>query len=106
MSHKRWNLLPPAPDNLLNNSSYPALFTQILYNHGLTDPSRIDCFITGDKRSSFDPFLLPDIHQAVNRIYRALLSGEKIVIYGDFDADGITATAVLVQGLSSQASRS
>jgi len=41
------------------------------------------------------------MHQAVARIYRALLSGEHIAIYGDFDADGITATALLVQGLSS-----
>ena len=38
--------------------------------------------------------------QAVNRIYQALFSGEKIAVYGDFDADGITATALLVQGLS------
>lgn len=47
-----------------------------------------------------DPFLLPDIHQAISRTYQALLTGEEIAIYGDFDADGITATAVLVQGLS------
>jgi len=40
------------------------------------------------------------MHQAVTRIYQALLSGENIVIYGDFDADGITATALLVKGLS------
>jgi single-stranded-DNA-specific exonuclease len=40
------------------------------------------------------------MHQAIARIYRALLSGEKIAIYGDFDADGITATALLVQGLT------
>jgi len=40
------------------------------------------------------------MHQAVARIYRALLSGENIAIYGDFDADGITATALLIQGLS------
>jgi len=41
------------------------------------------------------------MHQAVARIYRALLSGESIAIYGDYDADGITATALLVQGLTS-----
>jgi single-stranded-DNA-specific exonuclease len=41
------------------------------------------------------------MHLAVARIYRALLSGENIAIYGDFDADGITGTALLVQGLSS-----
>ncbi len=40
------------------------------------------------------------MHQGVARIYQALLSGENIAIYGDFDADGITATALLVQGLS------
>jgi single-stranded-DNA-specific exonuclease len=40
------------------------------------------------------------MHQAVARVYRALLSGEKIAVYGDFDTDGITATALLVQGLS------
>ncbi len=40
------------------------------------------------------------MHQAVARLYQALLSGENIVIYGDFDADGITATALLVQGLT------
>ena len=45
--------------------------------------------------------LLPDMHRAVARIYQALLSGENIAIYGDFDADGVTATALLVQGLSS-----
>jgi single-stranded-DNA-specific exonuclease len=45
------------------------------------------------------------MHQAVARVYRALLSSEKIAIYGDFDADGITATALLVQGLSALGSK-
>ena len=53
-----------------------------------------------DKHLSADPGLLPNIQQAITRIYRALLSGENIVIYGDFDVDGITATALLVQGLT------
>jgi single-stranded-DNA-specific exonuclease len=45
------------------------------------------------------------MHQAVARIYRALLSGENIAIYGDFDVDGITGTALLVQGLSGLGSK-
>ena len=49
----------------------------------------IELFLSNDIRVEADAFLLPDMHQAVNRIYRALFSGEKIVIYGDFDADGI-----------------
>ena len=102
MNHCRWNLLPPVPDKrLVNSSGFPPLIAQLLYNRGLTEPSQLEPFISGDKRLSGDPSLLPDMHLAVARIYRALLSGENIAVYGDFDADGITGTALLVQGLSS-----
>jgi single-stranded-DNA-specific exonuclease len=101
LNHSYWNLLPPVPDkHLANASGFPPLMTQLLYNRGLTEPSQLELFITGDKRLSANPFLLPDMHQAVARVYQALLSGENIAIYGDFDVDGITATALLVQGLS------
>jgi single-stranded-DNA-specific exonuclease len=73
---------------------------QLLYNRGLSDLSQIPLFIEGDSRLSADPFLMPDMHQAVSRIYRTLLSGEKIAVYGDFDVDGVTSTAVMLQGLS------
>ncbi len=101
MSHCRWNLLPPAPVKQLANLGFPQLIAQLLYNRGLTEPSQVELFITADKRLSGNPFLLPDMHRAVARVYQALLSGENIAIYGDFDADGITGTALLVQGLSS-----
>jgi single-stranded-DNA-specific exonuclease len=101
LSHYRWNLLPPVPDqNLAFNLGLSPLIAQILYNRGLTEPSQLEPFFTADRRLSGDPSLLPDIQPAVARIYRALLSGENIAIYGDFDADGITGTALLVQGLS------
>ena len=101
MNHYRWNLLPLAPDKrLVDVSGFPPLIAQLLYNRGLTEPSQLEPFITGDERLSGDPSLLPDVHQAVARIFRALLSGENMAIYGDFDADGITGTALLVQGLS------
>ncbi len=102
MNRYRWNLLPLVPDeHLVKTSGFSPLIAQLLYNRGLTEPSQLEPFITGDKRLSADPSLLPDIQLAVARIYRALLSGETIAIYGDFDADGITGTALLVQGLSS-----
>lgn len=101
MNHSRWNLLPSAPPHFLASiSGFSPLVAKILYNRGLTEPSQIELFMAGDKRLAGDPFLLPDIHQAITRILRALLSSEKIAIYGDFDADGITGTAVLVKGLS------
>lgn len=101
MNHRRWNLLPSVPDkHLVNTSDFPPLITQLLYNRGLTEPSQLESFMAADERLSGNPFLLPDMQQAVTRIYRALLSGENIAIYGDFDVDGITATALLVQGLT------
>lgn len=100
MSHSRWNLLPEIPGEHLNRAGFPRLITQLLYNRGLTDTSQQETFIAADGRLSADPFLLANMHQAVARIFQALLSGEKIAIYGDFDTDGITATALLVQGLS------
>ena len=101
MNHSRWNLLPPAPDKYLaKTSGFTPLVAQLLYNRGLTEPTELQLFIDSDKRLSGDPWLLPDMHQAVARIYQALLSGEKIAIYGDFDVDGISGTALLVHGLS------
>ena len=101
MNRYRWNLLPPAPESYLANiSAFPPLIAQLLYNRGIREPAQLEPFITADKRLSGDPSLLPDMHLAVGRIYRALLSGENIAVYGDFDADGITGTALLVEGLS------
>ncbi len=101
MNHSRWHLLPKIPDKLLTNiSGLPPLIAQLIFNRGLADPSQLESFIAADKRLSGDPFLLSGMHQAVARIYQALLSGENIAIYGDFDADGITATAIMVKGLS------
>jgi single-stranded-DNA-specific exonuclease len=101
LNHSRWNLLPPAPNEFLaNTGGLSALISQLLYNRGLTDSTKMELFLAGDERLSFDPFLLPDMHTAVSRIYRALLSAEKIAVYGDFDVDGVTSTALMVQGLA------
>jgi single-stranded-DNA-specific exonuclease len=101
LGHSHWNLLPPVPDRyLVNVPAFSPLVAQLLYNRGLTENSQLKSFLAADESLLGNPFLLSDMHQAVARIYRALLSGESIAIYGDFDADGITATAMLVQGLT------
>ncbi|TET68102.1 MAG: single-stranded-DNA-specific exonuclease RecJ [Dehalococcoidia bacterium] len=106
LSHCRWNLLPPVPDkHLLIHSGFPPLIIQLLYNRGLREPRQLQSFLSSDESLSNNPLLLPDMHQAVARIYQALLSNENIAIYGDYDADGITATALLVQGLSALGGR-
>ena len=77
------------------------LIAQLLSNRGIVTAEQIDLFLSPDERLLGDPFLLPDMKAAVERINRALQAKENIAIYGDFDADGITATALLYEGLKS-----
>ena len=100
MSHTHWNILPPIHIGQSGLSDISPLMLQILYNRGVFDPADIERFLQIDNRSESDPFLLPDMEEAVTRTQWAIEFGEKIAIYGDFDADGITATALLVEGLS------
>ena len=99
MSHFRWNLLPQIDEQRLNRPGYSPLLVQLLYNRGITDPGGFTKFLASDSSLLNDPMLLPDAQEAIARIYRALLSGEKIAVYGDYDADGMTATAAFVLGL-------
>ncbi|UCE98512.1 MAG: single-stranded-DNA-specific exonuclease RecJ [Dehalococcoidia bacterium] len=99
LNHYHWNLLPNVPEEYIAIvPELPPLISKLLYNRGITDPSQAHLFFNPDERLSVDPFLLPDIHPAINRIYKALLSAESIAIYGDFDVDGITGTALLMRG--------
>ncbi len=101
MSHSRWNLLPPIPDeHTFSALDFSPLVLQLLYNRGLNEPAQMTAFIDAGESLSGDPNLLPGMHQAVARLYQAMLSNETVAVYGDFDTDGTTATALLVQGLS------
>ena len=91
--------MTPAPAEYLGAANLLPMIAQLLYNRGVK-PDQINAFLAADRRLQGNPFLLPDLSQAVNRIYQALRSGEKIAIYGDLDVDGVTATAVLVEALS------
>lgn len=101
MNYSRWHVRPPCPEEKL--SGYPGLnhlVASILFNRGITGPAQVEPFLAADSRLSHDPELLPGMFHAINRIFHALLTGENICIYGDFDTDGITATALLCKGLS------
>jgi single-stranded-DNA-specific exonuclease len=100
VSRFKWHILPSLPEGELSNvPGRSPLIMQLLHNRGLTGPSDYELFLNADSRLSGDPFLLPDMGKAISRIYRSLLTGENIVIYGDFDCDGITSTALLTEGL-------
>ncbi|MDH4067387.1 MAG: DHH family phosphoesterase, partial [Dehalococcoidia bacterium] len=87
------------PEEYLGASGLHPLIAQLLYNRGVKLEG-IDPFLSVDRRLEGNPFLLPDMSQAVSRIYKAILNREKIAVYGDFDVDGVTAIVVLAEGLS------
>jgi single-stranded-DNA-specific exonuclease len=77
-----------------------SLFDQILAARGLDEKSA-KAFLNPDYSGTHDPFLLPDMQAAVDRLVIARVKQEHITIYGDYDIDGLTATTVLLDGLKS-----
>ncbi len=73
---------------------------QLLYNRNLRTQKEIDEFLLPDySQDLYDPFLFRDMERAVERIFSAIKNQEKVVIYGDYDADGVTAATVLFNTL-------
>ncbi|MBY0311958.1 MAG: single-stranded-DNA-specific exonuclease RecJ [Phycisphaerales bacterium] len=71
------------------------LINRILSVRGFSNPAEAAAFLSPKLTQLHDPSLIPDLDRAAERIVRAMRDGERIVIYGDYDVDGITATAIL-----------
>ena len=74
----------------------------LLYNRGLTTPEAAEKFLCKDEICFHDPFLLDDMTEACTRIEKALENGERIVVYGDYDVDGVTSVSTLLLYLRSR----
>ena len=70
-------------------------FAELLYKRGYTDTASVNKFLHPDLKDAYDPFDFPQMKDAVKRLTDARDNGEIVVIYGDYDADGISATSVL-----------
>ena len=86
-------------DLLAQQLGLPAPLTQALINRGYRDQAAARLFLQPQLRQLTDPFALPDMAPAVARILAAITRHERIVIYGDYDVDGVTASALLVNVL-------
>ena len=93
--------MPGAPA-ALEAAGIPPLPALVLSARGLDTPEKARAFLSCDPSSLSDPFLLKDMDAAAARIRAALDRGETIAVYGDYDVDGITATALLTDYLRSQ----
>ncbi len=72
------------------------LVAELLMRRGLTTPAAALAFLDPDRYTPAPPSALPDLDRAAGRLYTAIVSGEKIAVWGDFDADGQTSTTLLV----------
>lgn len=98
----RWSIAPSQPlltSQLARELKISTLLAQSLVNRGLSERERISGFLEPRLRHLADPFLLPNMSAAVERLLAARERNEALVIFGDYDVDGVTSTAVLLEVL-------
>jgi single-stranded-DNA-specific exonuclease len=99
--HRRWIQRAPC-DEARKLARVHALHDQVaslLWHRGHRDAEQVRAFLEPRLQSLGDPFLLTDLRRAAERIQRAISAKERIVIFGDYDVDGITSTALLARVL-------
>lgn len=90
-----WKLRPPAPPELATRLGVPRLLAGLLARQSITTSDTLSAYLRPRLEHLHDPFLLPDMNLATTRLLLAAQRGELVAVYGDFDADGVTATALL-----------
>jgi single-stranded-DNA-specific exonuclease len=99
---KRWEVAQPLPPEATQElSGYPPILRQILYNRGYRTHEQARLYLEAQTPPDCHPNGLLNLPKAIDRINHAITQHEKIVVYGDYDADGVTATALLGLALKS-----
>ncbi len=99
----QWSLAPAQPllaGQLAAELKVSPLLAQCLLNRGFSEPAEIQMFLQPRLKNLADPFLLPNMNQAVERLFHAREQNEPLVIFGDYDVDGVTSTALLSEVLN------
>ena len=96
---KKWKISQKVPDEFVKQfPEYSPLILQLLHKRNLMDQNVVDEFFNPDYEADLhNPFLMKGMDLAVERIFQAIENREKILVFGDYDADGITASVVLVK---------
>lgn len=101
MLEKVWKLLPAPPEGFADSIGLPPFHAQLLYNRGIRNADEAATFLQAGEELTHDPFLLPDMYRAAERLRNAVLWGDVVGVFGDFDTDGISGTAIVVTALKS-----
>ena len=104
MKYQQWNIAQRSQEvcQEMERQGIPLLVAFTLCARGMTDLDQVRVLLSSGEDQLQDPFRMKDMDLAVARLHRALRNGEKIAVYGDYDVDGITATALLTHYLRSQ----
>ncbi len=110
---KKWNLLfsendtdaTSAVKSLSQALDVSEVMAKLLYVRGYRTPREVSAFLNQEETEFHDPYLLKDVEAAVERIEIAIESGEQIVIYGDYDVDGVTSVSLLYLYLQEQGAK-
>ncbi|HMQ30231.1 MAG TPA: single-stranded-DNA-specific exonuclease RecJ [Chloroflexaceae bacterium] len=98
---KRWDLRDPAPPEFVRATGLSPLLATLLYSRDQRDPDAVATFLAADLRAGLhDPMRMKGMPEAAARVARAVREGEPMAVYGDFDTDGVTAVALLVQAIT------
>jgi single-stranded-DNA-specific exonuclease len=99
---KRWHIQPhdgALVAALERSAGVSPIVARLLAGRGLTDAADVKAFLAGTMADLRDPDLLPGVAEAADRILAAARAGRRIIVYGDYDADGMCATAILTSCL-------
>ena len=102
-SEKRWTMVEAAPEvaeGIAADYGFSRAMARALVARGLVDRAEIDKFLQPRLADLSDPFVLPGMEKAVDLILQHIEQGSSILVYGDYDVDGVTATALMIQVLS------
>ncbi len=96
--NKKWQICEcdkEKVENIKNKYNLNSLLATILVNKNIIDKEKIRLFLEPNRNDFYDPYLINDMDIATDRIIKAINNQEKVIIYGDYDVDGITSIAVL-----------
>lgn len=99
---RRWSFAPAQPllaEELASSLRLPPLLVQCLINRGISDSESMSNYLDPRLKALSDPFDMPNMEKAVRRLFLARERGERLVVFGDYDVDGVTSTALLIETL-------
>ncbi|MDD4503319.1 MAG: single-stranded-DNA-specific exonuclease RecJ [Clostridiaceae bacterium] len=86
-------------EQIINEFQTPEIIARAMINRGIDTVAKVRAFLNTDLDSLYDPYLLKGMELAVEKILNAVICKEKICVYGDYDVDGITSTAIMIRTL-------